>query len=129
MKSSERGRKTTRNGTLAELHFQRWLVERGFEVALPVMASPVDVLWRAAPTDPWLSGQVKKVYWKAGANGDRHQTVDTARSGHQLYGPADCDYLVCVDYENGHVWLLRFAAVCDVKRLRLDKWMQYREAL
>lgn len=119
------------NGAIAELRFREYLVRKGFEVALPAIDNgPVDILWREHPGDFWWSAQVKKVYYKADARGVSHPTVDVMRTGHAYYGAADADYLAAVDYEHGLLWLLRFPAVCGVKRLRLGaKWDTYTEEL
>lgn len=115
-----------RNGRMAEIYFTTWLMEKGFDVFIPMdYGSPVDVVWRAEPGAPWRSAQVKKVYRKRG-----YRTVDVTRKDGNLYGEDDWDYLACVDYEEGYVYLLagsmdhRGRPIRNYTRLRLrgEKW-------
>ncbi len=109
----------TARGTAAELRAVAWLVEAGFEVAIPANPdSRVDVVYRKQYEDgmvgPWLSAQIKRVYNKNG-----HPTVNLVRSTGERYDPTDATYLFAVD--EGKLWALPFCSVAHKSRLRLTE--------
>lgn len=121
------------NGKLAELYFTMWLLRRGWDVFQPVDPnSPVDVVWRRGPGSPWRSAQVKKVYDKYGS-----RVANITRRDGALYDRQDVDYLACVDYEDGYLWLVPMHTMhngkrlCEYTRITLaDKtWGKYRRPL
>ena len=120
------------SGTIAELRFIEWLLRRGDQILVPYQAAPddaVDVAWRNLERleHHWVTGQVKKVYYKEGK-----PTVNLTRTDDTLYHVSDADFLCAVDYEQGQLWLIPFHRICDMTRATLaigKKWEGYKHTL
>ena len=106
-------------GTAAELRAIAWLVEAGYEVAIPCNPdSRVDVVYRKQYADgmtgPWLSAQIKRTYDKSG-----FPTVNLVRSSGDRYDPTDATFLMAVGEEK--LWAIPFCSVAHKSRLRITK--------
>ncbi len=95
-----------RNGLIAELIFQQYALNAGWEIAKSVLeVEPWDYLIRIDSLG-WAKVQVKKLYLK-----DEKMTVNMTRHGDVRYKAKDADWLAAVDILTGDIWLVPWGKV------------------
>jgi len=117
---------STIRGEEARHYFLRWLmhVNSSPDIGITIVHdSPVDVLWRTDPAQPWIGVQVKRAYYKTNAV---FPVVNMTRWDDRRYKGNDADWLVAIDLETDRMWWIPWKRASKYTRLTLnEKWDQY----